>query len=314
MSQDATRVSMLPWEGAWCRANDLFYGNHAAEDHFETSVTAGSEVARAIADVVSREHARHGNGDFCVIDAGSGSGRLLEQLRLLIAPGIRLIGVDRRERPQTLDSHIDWRRQTIDEGTDEITGHDGQIDGLVIAHEFLDDVPCDVVELDDACQPRVVLVDPTTGAEELGPRLSDSASRRYLETDPGAMESWLTTWWPPTRPGARREIGIRRDRVWRRLTRIPRSGGALAIDYAHDRTERAAGIWDAGTLKGFAHGRPRRAVPDGSVNITAHVALDSLAQPGSRSLPQGQVLDGATLASFPPGLGSFTWLFQPIGG
>ena len=314
MSQDATGTSMLPWEGAWCRANELFYGSHPAEDHFATSVTAGNEVARAIADVVSREHARHGNGEFSVIDIGSGSGRLLEQLRSLVAPGIHLIGVDGRERPQTLDSHIDWRRLVIDEDADQITGHDGQIDGLVIAHEFLDDVPCDVVELDDACQPRVVLVDPTTGAEDLGPRLSDSASRRCLDGDPEAMQSWLTTWWPPTRPGARREIGIRRDRVWRRLTRILRSGEALAIDYAHDRTDRAAGIWDAGTLKGFSRGRPRRAVPDGSVNITAHVALDSLARPGSHSLSQGQVLDGSTLASYPLGLGSFTWLYQPISG
>lgn len=304
---------MLPWAGAWCRANDLFYGNQAAEDHFATSVTAGNEIARAIADVVSREHARHGHGEFSVIDAGSGSGRLLEQLRLLIAPEIHLIGVDRRERPQTLASEIDWRQRVIDEDIDEITGHDGRIDGLVIAHEFLDDVPCDVVELDDACQPCVVLVDPTTGAEDLGPRLCDSASRRYLDGDPVAMQSWLTTWWPPTRPGARREIGISRDRVWRRLTRILRSGEALAIDYAHDRADRAAGIWDAGTLKGFSRGRPRRAVPDGTVNITAHVALDSLAQPGSHTLPQGQVLDGTTVASFPVGLGSFTWLFQPIG-
>ena len=304
---------MLPWGSAWCRANDLFYGSHRAEDHFVTSVTAGNEVARAIADVASREHARHGNGEFCVIDAGSGSGRLLQQLRALLHPEIHLIGVDRRERPQTLDAHIEWRQSTIDEFTDEITGHDGQIDGLVIAHEFFDDVPCDVIELDDACRPRVVLVDPVTGVEDLGPRLSDSASGRYLDDDRAAVQSWLNTWWPPTRPGARREVGIRRDRVWRRLTRILRSGEALAIDYAHDRTDRAAGIWDAGTLKGFSAGRPRRAVPDGSVNITAHVALDSLAQPGSHTLTQGQVLGGTTLASFPLGLGSFTWLFQPIG-
>lgn len=313
MSQDAARVSTLPWESAWCRANDLFYGSHAAEEHFTTSVTAGNEVARAIADVIAREHARHGNDEFVVIDIGSGSGLLLEQLRARIAPEIHLIGVDRRERPTTLDARITWRRQVIDEDVEEITGQDGQINGLVIAHEFLDDVPCDVVELDDSCQPRVVLVDPSTGAEELGPRLSDSASRRCLEGDPVAVQSWLTAWWPPTRPGARREIGIRRDRVWRRLTRIPRSGAALAIDYAHDRAERAAGLWDAGTLKGFASGRPRRAVPDGSVNITAHVALDALAQPGSRTIKQGQVLEGTTLASFPLGLGSFTWLFQPIG-
>jgi SAM-dependent MidA family methyltransferase len=51
-----------------------------------------------------------------------------------------------------------------------------------------------------------------------------------------------------------------------------RRGCALAVDYGHRRGERPAG----GTLTGFRGGRQVRPLPDGSCDVTAHVAVDSV--------------------------------------
>ena len=53
-------------------------------------------------------------------------------------------------------------------------------------------------------------------------------------------------------------------------------GLALAADYAHSRACRPL----AGTLAGFRDGRAVRPIPDGSRDITAHVALDACAAAG----------------------------------
>jgi hypothetical protein len=51
----------------------------------------------------------------------------------------------------------------------------------------------------------------------------------------------------------------------------------MAIDYGHVRVERATGAWDGGTLAAYRRGRLVSPVPDGSCNITAHVAVDACA-------------------------------------
>ena len=110
------------------------------------------------------------------------------------------------------------------------------------------------------------------------------------------------------------------------------------MDYAHTAATRPP----FGTLTGFREGRETTAVPDGSCDITAHVALDACALPGGRLLTQREALcalgvTGArpplTLASTDPaayvralasateaaeltapgGLGDFRWLLQPVG-
>ncbi|MEU7403768.1 SAM-dependent methyltransferase [Streptomyces sp. NPDC044948] len=53
-----------------------------------------------------------------------------------------------------------------------------------------------------------------------------------------------------------------------------RGGLAVAVDYAHTLATRPP----FGTLTGFREGREIRPVPDGSCDITAHVALDACAQ------------------------------------
>lgn len=307
-------MSHIAWADAWRQANSTFYASNQAEDHFATSIHADEQVANALAHVITQQHEAHRDQDFFVIDVGSGAGRLLEQLRTRVDADVHLLGVDIRERPQGLSPDIQWRQVTVSEGNDDVTGVQGDIAGVVIAHEFIDDIPCEVFELDEDTSPRIVLVDPATGAEDLGPHLDDPAAAALLGSIRAAeVRAWLDAWWPPTRPGARREVGITRQRVWSALTRSVHAGCAVAIDYAHTHADRIAGVWDGGTLKGFSGGRPHRAVPDGSVNITAHVALDALARPNACLTTQDRVLGKPTLTSWPACLGSFVWLVQPIG-
>lgn len=309
---DAGHHSRGTWRTAWSCANTAFYDSHRAQDHFSTSVHVNATVAHQLAGLLQRQQPSDHN-ELHVIDIGSGSGQLLEQLRQLLPTPIRLLGVDLRPRPADLPPDIDWRQVEVDDGTGDITGDDGLLDGLLIAHEFLDDIPCDVVEIDDDLDERLVLVDTSSGAEELGPALSDPAAAALLDRYPaGESISWLRDWWPTTRPAARREIGIARDRTWSRLRRILRSGTAVAVDYAHSRTDRATGLWDAGTLKGFRDGRPHRPVPDGEMNITAHVALDSCASADSSLQTQTHLVDDSSLDSWPLGRGSYTWLIEHI--
>lgn len=307
-------MSHVAWSDAWMRANTEFYENNRPEGHFATSVELADQIARALAELIVQERDRHHDREFVVIDVGSGSGRLLEQLRPRLASDVHLLGIDMRERPPHLPIDFQWRQVILSEDSDDVTGIGTDVAGVLIAHEFLDDIPCDVVEFDDDLSPHLVLVDPQTGAEELGPRLDDPAAATLLEAHrPSEIQAWIDTWWPATRAGGRREVGLARQRLWSTLIRSVRTGCAVAIDYAHTRADRAAGIWDAGTLKGFSSGRPRRPVPDGSVNITAHVALDSLASPSARLISQAEILGTSSLSSWPAGLGSYTWLIEPLG-
>lgn len=307
-------MSHIAWADAWFQANGTFYASNQSENHFATSIDVDGQVANALANLIAQQHELHRDRDFLVIDVGSGSGRLLEQLRKQVDDEVHLLGVDIRERPPGLSHDIQWRQLTIVENNSDVTGASRDLAGVVIAHEFLDDIPCEVFELDEDTSPRLVLVDPATGAEDLGPRLDDPAAATLLGSiEPAEVRAWLDTWWTATRPGARREVGITRQRVWSALNRSVEVGCAVAIDYAHTYVDRISGVWDGGTLKGFSAGRPQRAVPDGSVNITAHVALDALASPNARLTTQDQILRKPTLTSWPSGLGSYTWLVEPIG-
>ncbi|NEC19081.1 hypothetical protein G3I50_12545, partial [Streptomyces parvus] len=74
-------------------------------------------------------------------------------------------------------------------------------------------------------------------------------------------------------PGERAEIGRPRDAAWTGAVGCLTAGLAVAVDYAHGRGTRPP----FGTLTGFRGGREVRPVPDGSRDLTAHVALDACA-------------------------------------
>jgi SAM-dependent MidA family methyltransferase len=137
------------------------------------------------------------------------------------------------------------------------------ITGLVIASEWLDNVPLDVVELTVA-GPAVVQVDPATGAE-----------RRHGPPDRADL-AWIRDWWPLHTRGDRAEVGRTRCSAWAGVIRGIDRGVAVAADYGHLKAARPG----CGTLTGYLDGRVVPAVPDGSRDITAHVALDACAEAG----------------------------------
>jgi len=238
--------------------------------HFRTSVHASPRYAGAILALLSHVDQALGHPDrLDLVDIGAGRGELLGQILELAqhlpagpGPAGPRLSFPQRIVPQAIeiaphssggDDRIRWSATLPD-----------RIRGLVIASEWLDNIPVDVAELAPD-GPRIVLVDPGTGAEQAGPPAGP------------AERDWLRRWWPLRHPGDRAELGHPRCAAWAGV--ISRLGGglALAADYAHARASRPR----AGTLAGFRDGRAVRPIPDGSRDITAHVALDACAAAGT---------------------------------
>lgn len=230
-----------------------FYRSSAPAAHFRTSVHAGPGFATAIAELA------RGCGLRRVVDVGSGRGELLRSLAD-VDPGLALVGVDVVPRPGGLPAGAQW--VLAPGGADAPDLQDAAQDALVVANEWLDDVPCPVLEVDDGGALRVVEVS-DDGAAHLGGH-------------PGEADlAWVRRWWPTVaaRPGDRVEVGLTRDLAWAQLAAQCRGSVLLAADYAHDRATRPCG----GTLCGHRGGRSTEPVPDGARDLTAHVALDAVA-------------------------------------
>ncbi|MFG2723268.1 SAM-dependent methyltransferase [Streptomyces sp. NPDC048416] len=283
--------------------------------HFRTSVHASPLFAGAVARLLTEVAARLGPGPVDLVDVGAGRGELLRGVLAALPAGfpVRAYAVERAARPAGLDERIDWL-DSVPSG----------VRGLLFANEWLDNVPVDVAEADEDGVARLVLVRPD-GTETLGEPVS------------GADAAWLDRWWPLTEPGARAEIGWPRDEAWAGAVGSLDAGLAVGVDYAHTLGARPV----FGTLSGFRGGREVTPVPDGSCDITAHVALDACALPGAELLTQREALGrlgvcgtrpALSLASTDPagyvralaavgeaaeltsrgGLGGFGWLMQRV--
>ncbi|MEV6518848.1 SAM-dependent methyltransferase [Micromonospora chalcea] len=262
--------------------------------HFRTSVHASPVFAACVLRQLEAVDVALGHPDrLDVVDVGAGRGELLRALLAQAAPDLaaRLhpVAVELSVRPPDLPPEIDWRRDIPE-----------NITGLLLATEWLDNVPVDVAVPTPAGW-RLLLVNPRTGEETVGPALSP------------ADTTWLTHWWPPaalpTAPvikefaaaegpvqdtnslinavgggagedgvGGRAEIGSSRDLAWAGAVGRVARGLALAVDYGHVRESRPLD----GTLTGYRGGRQVPPVPDGSCDVTAHVAMDSVASAGER--------------------------------
>ncbi len=243
--------------------------------HFRTSVHVSPGYAAAVLELLREVDAGLGRPErIDLVDVGAGQGELLEQVLAAAAeheppesrppesgrpgPGWGLAGriaacaVEVAPRPAGLDPRIRWERVAPT-----------MITGLVIANEWLDNVPLDVVELTQAA-PAVVEVDPVTGAE-----------RPHGKPDPADL-AWIRDWWPLHGYGERAEVGRTRCIAWAGVIRRIDRGVAVAADYGHLKASRPR----YGTLTGYKDGRAVPAVPDGSRDITAHVALDACAVAG----------------------------------
>ncbi|RFU36715.1 hypothetical protein DZF91_36595 [Actinomadura logoneensis] len=240
---------------------DGFYrrGERPAE-HFRTSVSASSRFTSALARLLGEVDEALGRPDrLDVVDVGAGCAGILRHLLGHAGPDLaerlRPIAVEVAPRPDGLPDAIEWR-STLPES----------VTGLVIANEWLDNVPLDVVEQTDR-GPRLVEVCRTSGTERLGP-----------PPTPEDLD-WAADWWPLTEPGDRAEIGHPRCRAWAAVVERLDAGLAVAMDYAHTRTSRPP----YGSLTGYRDGATVAPVPDGSCDITAHVALDACAAAGERA-------------------------------
>ncbi|MFG3687767.1 SAM-dependent methyltransferase [Micromonospora sp. NPDC047740] len=350
--------------------------------HFRTSVHASPVLSSCLLRLLnSLDRALGHPPRLDVVDVGAGRGELLRALLAGTAPAaarplpsglgslsagpspaaplpladrVRLTAVEKAPRPDDLPAEIHW----ADEIPDRITG-------LLLATEWLDNVPLDLA-VDTPEGWRYLLVDPTS--EESVGDLVDAADA-----------DWLDRWWPLTgsdgisltgsgfraaRPAegssltarsrsgcpepptaSRAEIGRTRDKAWAEAVQRIEKGCALAVDYGHLRDGRPV----EGTLTGYRGGRQVPPVPDGSCDVTAHVAMDSVAAAGERvagcaytlitqweglralgadggrpprSLaaqdPAGYVRALAAASAVaeltdPAGLGGHWWLLQPVG-
>lgn len=230
--------------------------------HFRTSAHAAPTFAGAVATLVCRVDAALGHPDrLDLVDVGGGRGELMAALLTAlpddVADRVRPVVVELAPRPAGLPDRIGWRADLPD-----------GLEGVLVATEWLDNVPLDVLEVDGAGDARYVLVD-AAGDERLGP-----------PPDP-ADAAWLAEWWPlrDAPPGTRAEVGAPRDAAWAEAVGALARGLALAVDYGHLRRARPV----FGTLTGFRDGRQVPPVPDGSCDLTAHVAIDAVAAAGARA-------------------------------
>jgi SAM-dependent MidA family methyltransferase len=314
-----------PWREAMATAlygiNGFFVKNRPASA-FRTSVVSPLFASAVVRLLDAVDAALHRPPLVDIVDIGAGGGELLAAIEAAapesLRTRLRLVAIELAPRPATLASNIEWR--------DELPAP-GSINGLVVATEWLDNVPFDIA-VRDGDRWRLVEVDPA-GGERLG---------HAVDADDAA---WIARWWPD---GDRVEVGRARDRAWATAIGIIAGGLALAVDYGHLRRDRPTD-----TVAGYRDGRQVRPRWDGSTDITAHVAMDSVAVAGwqrsgrvpqlvhqrtalkalgiSRARPPlamatadpaGYVraLADASAAgelTDPSGLGGHWWLLQPVG-
>ena len=312
---------MTQWRG-WREAMaDALYGDGgfyrrtgAPAAHFRTAAHASPLWAEAFAGLAERVCDQLAGGDsFTVAEVGAGGGELLARLAGRVPPGWRLVGVDVCARPPGLPDRVEWSEQLPD-----------AFDGLLVAVEWLDVVPVDVVERTE--EGLCLLEVSTDGRERFGATVDTDAA------------GWLQRWWPVADVGDRAEVGASRDGAWAAAVAQLGQGVAVAVDYAADPRRDVAG-----TLTGYRDGRQVAPVPDGSCDITAHVLMESCAEAvpdvESRLLTQREALHAlgvegrrpaydddprAYLAALqrageaaelldPNGLGGFAWLVQARG-
>jgi SAM-dependent MidA family methyltransferase len=268
----------LPWSAAMDRAlygpEGFFRRPSGPGAHFRTSVHASPLFATAVLRLLHEvDEALDHPDPLSLVDIGAGHAELLSAILGQLGDDplrrrLRPVAVELADRPSGLPDGIEW-----------LPRPPKGITGLIIANEWLDNVPCDVVELGPD-GPRLVEVAPD-GSERLAGEPNDS------------QQAWLEHWWPTWRTGSvgeRAEIGLMRDAAWAAAVETLDKGVAVAIDYAHA----VDGRPPFGSLTGYAEGRQVPPIPDGRRDLTAHVALDACAAAAEHVADWSRRLDQRT--------------------
>jgi hypothetical protein len=230
-----------------------FYLREQPADHFRTATHVSGDFAEAVLAVA------RACGTETVVDVGAGAGELLTALRCRDRR-ITLVGIEVRPRPAVLHPSVDWRAGEGDLA--EAVADVASGPTLLIANELLDNVPCVVVELSD------------DGLREVEVEMGRSGVRERLgaPAEP-AVAAWVESWWPLEARGQRAVVGLERDRLWRDLCDSVDDGVCVAVDYGHVRANRP---WTESPTS-YRRGRQHPARFDGRHDVTAHVAVDSVA-------------------------------------
>lgn len=255
-------------DGFFSRAN----GPGGRGGHFRTSAHASPLFATALLRIVVAADEALGRPDpLDVLDVGAGGGHLLRRLAVLaptyLAQRLRLSAVELAPRPADLPGYIGWYPQLPPPRT---------VGGVVLATEWLDNVPLNIAAADELGNLHYLLVEPASGEEVPGGELTATDA------------DWAAQWWAevPWDEGVRIELGLPRDDAWASAVAVLSRGVAMTVDYGH--------MWHArppaGTLAGFYGGRGAAAIPDGSRDITAHVAMDAVCAAGESVAGQRAVL------------------------
>ncbi|WP_073480288.1 SAM-dependent methyltransferase [Streptoalloteichus hindustanus] len=263
------------WRDAWQDAlygPDGFFGRgERPAAHFRTAPLVGPEFAEAVLALLDRVDAgldRPSRLDF--VDVGAGGGELAtavaERAPAALRRRLRVVAVEIRP-PDKGNPAVTWRGEPPEEVT-----------GLLVGHEWLDAVPCPVTTVH--CGQIVHVAVDSLGGEGIG----EPVSERH--------RAWLERWWPTRAEGERAEAGVERDLAWADTVRRVRAGAALAVDYGHRKADRLAGRHRAGTLAAYRGGQLVRPVPDGTCDITAHVAMDACAAAGAAAGATSSALVG----------------------
>lgn len=247
----------LPWQAAMKRAlygPGGFFVRERPAAHFRTSVHVSPLYAGAVAALLLRVDSALGHpSDLAFVDMAAGAGELVTGVLGALPPAVRdrvrPYAVELAARPRGLDPRITWAAEPP-EG----------VQGLLFANEWLDNVPLDVARTAPSGAPHYVEVRRSDGAERLGAPVGDQDA------------AWLREWWPLGPDDGRAEIGAPREAAWRRAVGTLAAGLAVAVDYGHTKDDRPPD----GSLTGYRDGRQAVPVPDGSRDLTAHVAMDAL--------------------------------------
>jgi SAM-dependent MidA family methyltransferase len=223
-----------------------------------------------------------------IVDVGAGRGELLQHLYAW-EPGRPLSGLDVVPRPQDLPDDVEW---VASPGGAVLPPGWRPDRALVVAHEWLDVVPCTIAEVAPDGRLRELLAgsSPDSCSERHGVPAASTTNQTLGPPLTGADLEWCQRFWPSAFtseacPGDRVEVGRQRDEAWSALlVRLPAGSVAVAVDYGHTIADRPR----EGTLVAYREGHVVDPVPDGTCDLTAHVAVDSLRQ--TRRLQQREAV------------------------